>query len=222
MKNLFKMNKVSALIMLFLVSVLFHNTIAQKKYPPSVVKYGETNYLMDSDFIKNKDWTEFLYYQKNKFGETSKEYKRNLPNLTLWNNTYKDDDIMKFSGQYADYPIVGVSFEQINDYCAWRADRIEEKYNQKYVCRLPTEEESFDFFENHKPTKPPILEYSNLFVMIKGGQPNIISFSFLSSRSSRKSEPILTAVTQEKSNPTFSTYKPDEIFYFFCVFDEVK
>ena len=73
------------------------------------------------------------------------------PDTTCWVNDFKNSDNEKYmrlyfsTPTYNDYPVVGVTWEQANAFCAWRTDYLLKglggaaRYLQRY--RLPTEAE---------------------------------------------------------------------------------
>ena len=73
------------------------------------------------------------------------------PDTTCWVNDFPNADNEMYSRyyyshpDYRDYPVVGVSWEQANAYCAWRTERMMAKLGSNYrdvqKFRLPTEAE---------------------------------------------------------------------------------
>ncbi len=73
------------------------------------------------------------------------------PDTTVWVNDFQNSDNEMYlrnyfsNPAYSDYPVVGVTWEQANAFCAWRTDYLlkglggEARYIQRY--RLPTEAE---------------------------------------------------------------------------------
>lgn len=73
------------------------------------------------------------------------------PDTTCWVNDFRNSDNEMYlrsyfsNPAYSDYPVVGVTWEQANAFCAWRTDYLlkglgaEARYIQRY--RLPTEAE---------------------------------------------------------------------------------
>ena len=71
------------------------------------------------------------------------------PDTTCWINDFPNSDNDLYTAYYfsddayLDYPVVGVTWEQANAYCAWRTERMgltgKEKYLKRF--RLPTEAE---------------------------------------------------------------------------------
>ena len=73
------------------------------------------------------------------------------PDTTCWVNDFPNADNAMYAKyyfshpDYKDYPVVGVTWEQANAYCAWRTERMKAKmgndYRNEQPFRLPTEAE---------------------------------------------------------------------------------
>ncbi len=107
------------------------------------------SFYMDETEITNKDWKEYVYYQfhpmveqmgkdteikddpNNPFipattSHNGQELKDLVPNDSVWSSDFSFNDV--YSQNYYsnpgfnDYPVVGVTWRQVVDYCAWRTD----------------------------------------------------------------------------------------------------
>lgn len=145
------------LLALFLLS--FKYTTAQKESPPGTIQVTE-NFFFDKTEISNINWTEYLYWTQNKYGENSDKYLSIYPDSNVWgeNNAYKKSYLNHPA--YNHFPVVGVTHEQAKAFCSWRSDRVNEflyiKTNkiktydydsissfipELYAYRLPTKKE---------------------------------------------------------------------------------
>lgn len=127
---------------------------------PGVVKI--TNYLYyDKTEATNKDWLEYSDWMKSNYGETSSEYIESFPDTLVWQNslTYNQPYVRYYLTHpaYQDYPVVGVSWQQATDYCAWRTQRVLEALKAKdkldkapkfFTYRLPTNKEWSMMYED--------------------------------------------------------------------------
>ncbi len=88
------------------------------------------SFYMDQYEVTNRDWKEYLHWLSLVFSDpTIKEAA--LPDTTVWQRAlaYNDpftETYFRHTG-YDNYPVVGGSWEQIQDYCQWRTDRVNEK-----------------------------------------------------------------------------------------------
>ena len=137
-------------------------TNSKKQVPPGTVKVNEGFYF-DATEITNFGWLEYVNWNKKNFGNQSSEYCSSLPDTTVWgqNDTVLTRQYFRHPA-FRNYPVVGVSFEQATQYCAWRSDRVNEYFfatqNKKayaayqedpssvtipkrFSYRLPTQEE---------------------------------------------------------------------------------
>lgn len=114
----------------FVVVVTFCSFSLTKKTPvytaPGVVQI-DTHLFMDQTEITNFHWLEYLYWISKVYGDSSAEYMAALPDVTLWKNEAKYPENEEFYLRhyaYRDYPVVGLSYQQMVNYCTWRSDRV--------------------------------------------------------------------------------------------------
>ena len=91
-----------------------------------------SSFYMDEVETSNKDYNEYLYWLERIYGQDYPEVvKQARPDVLSWNSigSFRDGMTENYfvHPAYADYPVVGVTWEQANDFCAWRTDRINEK-----------------------------------------------------------------------------------------------
>lgn len=90
----------------------------------------EKSLYIDNDEVSIQDWNEYVWWNLNKYGAESEQYLSTLPDSAAFHQFYghtyllprtpysKED--MKFREAYASHPMVGVSYQQARDFCAWR------------------------------------------------------------------------------------------------------
>ncbi|MBN2174311.1 MAG: SUMF1/EgtB/PvdO family nonheme iron enzyme [Bacteroidales bacterium] len=88
-------------------------------------------FYMDETEVSNVDYLEYLYWINRVFGADYPEvYKKALPDTLVWRDrlAYNEPMVELYLRHpaYHYYPVVGVSWIQANDYCAWRTDRVNE------------------------------------------------------------------------------------------------
>jgi gliding motility-associated lipoprotein GldJ len=91
-----------------------------------------SSFYMDETEVTNVDYCEYLYWLKRVYGADYPEvYNQALPDTLAWRNPlgfnepYVDNYLRHPA--YKNYPVVGVSWTQANEYCAWRTDRVNER-----------------------------------------------------------------------------------------------
>ncbi len=89
-----------------------------------------SSFYMDETEITNYNWCEYLYWINRTYTDFPMIYKKALPDTLAWrekmgnNETYVEYYLRHPA--YRDYPVVGVSWNQANDFAAWRTDRVNE------------------------------------------------------------------------------------------------
>ena len=88
-------------------------------------------FYMDETEVANVDYLEYLYWLNRVFGTDYPEvYDKALPDTMVWRQrlAYNEPMVELYLRHpaYHYYPVVGVSWIQATDYCAWRTDRVNE------------------------------------------------------------------------------------------------
>jgi len=112
-----------------------------------------SSFYMDETEISNSNYREYLYWTKRTFGSDFPEiYRDALPDTLVWRDelAYNDPyvDYYLRHPAYNDYPVVGVSWLQANEFCKWRTDRVNEMYLAEYkhikLQTSPLNEDNFN------------------------------------------------------------------------------
>jgi len=86
---------------------------------------------MDETEIKNVDYREYLHWLRRVYKSYPEVYRRALPDTLVWRSPmgFNDPYVQYYfrHPSYNNYPVVGVSWVQANDYCLWRTDRVNEQ-----------------------------------------------------------------------------------------------
>lgn len=90
-------------------------------------------FYIDDTEIANIHWLEYCYFTKK---DSSEEvYQKALPDTLVWNHplTYGDpyiENYFRYPG-FRYFPVVGISFEQANEYCLWRTAFVNKKMKKE-------------------------------------------------------------------------------------------
>lgn len=116
------------------VTLLFFLILPAQKPGKTSPPPGTTlvsGFFMDKQEITNLDYREYLAWLGMVFGSDSEQYRQALPDTTVWRAelTYNEPFVLHYFQHpaYENYPVVGVTYEQAVQYCAWRTDRVYER-----------------------------------------------------------------------------------------------
>jgi len=88
------------------------------------------SFYMDETEVANQDWLDYLHWISVTYPDDHELYYNALPDTLVWRNplAYNEpyvDNYLRHPA-FQDYPVVGVSWDQVQDYCVWRTDRVNE------------------------------------------------------------------------------------------------
>ena len=98
-----------------------------------------SSFYMDETEISNIHYREYLYWMQKQFGEFPEIIKNTLPDTLVWREelAFNEPYVQYYfrHPSYKDYPVVGVSWLQANEFCKWRSDRVNEMIlaEKKYI-----------------------------------------------------------------------------------------
>lgn len=105
-------------------SMSYSNKITKKRITVA-------SFYMDETAVSNRDWLEYLHWLKSNYPNDNKKYYEALPDTTVWDRTAMVNSqyskIYLRHPEFQNYPVVGVSWIQANEYCKWRTDRVNEQ-----------------------------------------------------------------------------------------------
>lgn len=107
----------------------FHTKDYLKNTPPGTVLVSKNLYI-DYTEITNIDWREYMFYTHKVYGKNSKEYQNTILDTLVWSK--KDSCLNGMINNYLRhpaynfYPAVGMSQEQVKQYCHWRSNVVME------------------------------------------------------------------------------------------------
>lgn len=103
------------------------------------VKQQVRSFYMDETEVTNAEYLFYLQWMEKVFPPSDPNYKEiylsALPDTLVWRDVLGNNELLTENylrhPAYADYPVVGVSWLQANQYCKWRSDRVNEKLLMK-------------------------------------------------------------------------------------------
>jgi gliding motility-associated lipoprotein GldJ len=89
-----------------------------------------SSFYMDQFEITNFNWLEYLYWVRRTYPSYPMIFKNALPDTNAWRSPLGfNEKFVEYylrHPAYRDYPVVGVTWLQANDFCNWRTDRVNE------------------------------------------------------------------------------------------------
>ena len=89
-----------------------------------------SSFFMDQTEVSNLDYLEYIFWLTRIYGRDDTIVTKALPDTLVWRNSMSYNEPMVEiyfrHPAYSDYPVVGVSWVQANDYALWRSDRVNE------------------------------------------------------------------------------------------------
>ncbi len=99
------------------------------------------SFYIDEFEISNIDYLEYLYWLNRVFVDYPQVGKDALPDTLVWRRrlAYNEPYVEYYFRHpaYKDYPVVGVSWKQADNYCIWRTDRVNEEILIKQKIAMP-------------------------------------------------------------------------------------
>ncbi|MEP7321025.1 MAG: SUMF1/EgtB/PvdO family nonheme iron enzyme [Saprospiraceae bacterium] len=89
-----------------------------------------SSFYMDETEVSNIDYREYVYWLSRVYASYPKVARNAVPDSLVWREELSFNEPFVESyfrhPSYDDYPVVGVSWSQANDYTEWRTDRVNE------------------------------------------------------------------------------------------------
>jgi len=89
-----------------------------------------SSFYMDETEVSNINWREYVYWLETRYESFPEVVQAAIPDERVWYDELSYNDPLAETyyrhPAYDDYPVVGVSWEQTQEYAKWRSDRVNE------------------------------------------------------------------------------------------------
>ncbi len=89
------------------------------------------SFYMDETEVSNQDYREYVHWLNRVYPGDRAKIQAALPDTAQWRSelAYNEPYVENYFRHpaYSDYPVVGVNWEQAEQYCTWRTDRVNEQ-----------------------------------------------------------------------------------------------
>jgi gliding motility-associated lipoprotein GldJ len=118
------------------------------------------SFFMDEAEVTNSEYFLYVQYMKDVFSPTEEKYKHIynsvLPDTLVWRKSLGNTDILTQNyfrhPAYADYPVVGVTWLQANEYCKWRTNAVNLKklIDKGFIKNIFESDSTRNFFDTDR------------------------------------------------------------------------
>jgi gliding motility-associated lipoprotein GldJ len=129
------------------------------------------SFFMDEKEITNAEYFLYVQFMKDVFPPSEEKYKHiyesTLPDTLVWRKSLGNTDILVENylrhPAYADYPVVGVTWLQANEYCKWRTNAVNLKtlIDQRHLKNILENDSIRNYFDTDVFLENPDILFPN-------------------------------------------------------------
>jgi sulfatase modifying factor 1 len=118
------------------------------------------SFFMDEAEVTNSEYFLYVQYMKDVFPPSEEKYKHIynsvLPDTLVWRKSLGNTDILTQNyfrhPAYADYPVVGITWLQANEYCKWRTNAVNLKklIDKGFIKNIFESDSTRNFFDTDR------------------------------------------------------------------------
>ncbi len=111
-----------------------------------------SSFYMDETEVSNIDWKEYLDWTRRTYKSYPQVWREALPDTLVWREELAFNEPLVETyfrhPSYDEYPVVGVNWNQANEFCKWRSNRVNEMILiEKGILNLNTNQIDSDNFD---------------------------------------------------------------------------